>query len=90
MYRVGFPFWKTVARMGGTVFCRVNVIHDKDAGVYVATSPDLDGLVVEAATIDQLFFETKDCIDMLLSEQVHGSKPAPVRTLWNGGECLAA
>lgn len=83
MYRVGLPLWKLFAKLGITVFCRVNVIHDPEAGVYVATSPDLKGLVVEADSIQALFFETQDCISMLLEELLQSDSKAEVRTLWD-------
>ncbi len=33
---------------------RVKVIHDDDAGVYIGTSPDVSGLVIEAETLEDL------------------------------------
>lgn len=81
MYRIGLPMWKLYARLGGALFCRADVAHDKDANVFIATSPDLKGLVVEAETIDTLFIETQDCINMLLAEQLDSK--AQAHTLWH-------
>ena len=40
--------------MGVSLLIKVEIIHDNEANVYVATSPDLKGLVVEAETLDEL------------------------------------
>jgi predicted RNase H-like HicB family nuclease len=71
MYRVGFPFWKTLARSGVTLKLVVHVMHDQEAGVFVATSDDLRGLVAEAATIEALVAEVKNVMDDLLTEEFH-------------------
>lgn len=76
MYRIGFPFWKQVAKAGLTVGLRVQVVYDTEAKVFVATSPDLRGLVVEAKDADQLIRETKECLSMLLAESLHDAKVA--------------
>lgn len=75
MYRVGFPFWKNIARAGLPVSLRVEVMFDEEARVFIATSPDLRGLVVEAASVGDLVRETNGAIDMLMEEYVH--EPAP-------------
>lgn len=66
-YRVGFPFWKLVAKTGAPMMVRVNTFHDKDAGVFVATSPDLKGLIAEAETLDELEKEVISSASGLLS-----------------------
>lgn len=89
MYRVGFPGWKIAARFGVPLLVKIEVIHDKKAKVFVATSRDLAGLVVETKTIDQLFPEVYSCVDMLLLEQL---KRAPKRkpvAAWDGDFCPA-
>jgi len=74
MYRIGFPLWKAFARLGAPLKLRVNVIRDEEAGVFVATSDDLRGLVAEAATLDELVVEVHAVIEDLLAEQL---KAAP-------------
>lgn len=89
MYRVGFPGWKIAARFGSSLLVKIDVLRDDEAGVFVATSRDLPGLVVEAKDMDQLFPEVYDCVDMLLSEQL---KSAPKRrpiAAWDGVFCPA-
>ncbi len=71
MYRVGLPFWKTFARIFGRASFRVTVIYDREAGVFVATSPDLRGFVVEAPTTDQLLREANDVAAMLMETSLH-------------------
>lgn len=83
MYRVGFPGWKLAGRMGVTLLYRVNVLHDPEAGVYVATSPDLRGLVAEAPTFDELFREVHAGADELIRDQVVPARPAAIRAAWS-------
>ena len=70
MYRIGFPFWKQAARLGVPLKMRINVMRDQEAGVLVATSDDLPGLVCEAASIEELLVEvnaaTRELLEFLL------------------------
>jgi hypothetical protein len=68
-YPIGFPGWKLAARAGVALRVRVHVLHDAQAGCYVATSPDLSGLVVEAKSLDALVQEVDECIGMLLTDR---------------------
>lgn len=54
MYRIGFPGWKIAARLGVRLLLRVEDVRDDVAGVFVATCPDLPGLVAEAKTANEL------------------------------------
>ncbi len=76
------PGWKLAGRFGATLVYRVDVLHDPEAGVYVATSPDLRGLVAEAATLDDLFREVHAGADELIREQVMPARPANIRAAW--------
>ena len=67
MYRIGFPLWKMFARIGMPMKLRINVMHDSEADVFVATSNDLRGLVCEAQTPEQLVSEINIAIDELMS-----------------------
>lgn len=89
MYRVGFPGWKLAARVGMPVFFRVEVMHDEEAKVYVATSPDLRGLVAEAETVDEMFHAVYDCVNMLMDEQIKQPLKSKPLAAWSG-ELLAA
>lgn len=51
-------------RLGATLIY-VDVTRDEEAGVYVATSPDVRGLVAEAPTFDELFQEVEAGVDEL-------------------------
>lgn len=72
MYRVGFPGWKLAARVGLPVTFRVQVMHDDEVNRYWARSPDLDGLVVEAETLDQLRDEVRSAAEMLFELSIDG------------------
>lgn len=76
MYRVGLPFWKFLARLGVPMHLRVLVQRDAESSMFVAVSPDLKGLIVEAETMDELVTETRDVIDMLLDEYLSNGKHA--------------
>lgn len=83
MYRVGFPGWRVAASLGATLVFRVDVLHDQEAGVFVATSPDIRGLVAEAATIEELFHEVRSGAEMLLIEQLPAPRARSVRAAWS-------
>ena len=70
-YRAGLPGWKWAARAGAPISLRVNVLKDNEAGVYVATSPDLHGLVVEAETLEALRSEIHGAASRLLELELH-------------------
>ena len=89
MYRVGFPGWKLAARFHIPLLFKVVVVRDPEAGVFVATSPDLAGLVVESASLEALLPEVYDCVNMLLSELLkHQPRAKPVAA-WDGDFCPA-
>lgn len=70
MYRVGMPGWKLAAKMGVPVRLRVNITQDLEANVYVAESPDLDGLVVEGHTLDEIKSEALSAAAILLEMEL--------------------
>ena len=79
MYRLGWPGWKLVARIGVPTYMKLEVIHDVEAGVYVATSKSLPGLVVEVsdkASAQEFHREVDCCLELLLAD-----KPKPVKTV---------
>lgn len=89
MYRVGLPLWKVLARLGVPVFFRVEVAHDAEAGVYIARSPDLRGLVAEAKTKAELIRAMYDCGGMLLEEALSSPPKKRPFAAWTG-EVVAA
>jgi hypothetical protein len=72
-YRIGFPGWKVAARLGLVLRLDVMVAKDPEANVYLATSKDLDGLIVEAPTMEQLHEEVLGAADALVSFHVNGA-----------------
>lgn len=79
-YRIGLPGWRIAARAGLLLSLRVEVHFDPESNTYWANSPDLDGLVVEGATLDLLVTEINDCVGMLLEEHLHAQPKHPPRT----------
>ena len=47
----------------------INLIWDKEAGVWVATSEDVKGLVLESGSLDALIERVKIAIPELLEEK---------------------
>jgi nicotinate-nucleotide pyrophosphorylase len=70
MYPVGAPLWKLAARMGVPMKILVCVHHDEEAKVYFAHAPHLRGMVVEAATLDELWPEVQAGVDSIMDEVV--------------------
>jgi len=75
MYRVGYPGWKVLARYGFAVKVRVEIARDDEAGVFLASSPDLRGLHVEGETLDELHREIRSALLALVELQVDGRAP---------------
>ncbi len=67
MYRLGWPCATFFAEMGMPLLIKVKIIHDNEVNVYVATSLDLKGLVVEAETLDELEKEVWELVPELLT-----------------------
>lgn len=87
MYRVGFPGWTVVGRFVPLLF-RLEVIRDEAAGVFVGTSPDVRGLVAEAATLDELFKEVHHGAGVLIGEKLQRPAGRAVAA-WDGAICPA-
>ena len=71
MYRVGFPFWKLAAHLGIPLSLRMQVMHDDEADVYIATSTDLAGLV-------------HNCAEMLIERALHRPLKRAATLVWDG------
>lgn len=65
-YRYGWPLGRLAARIGIPTRIEICVIHDTDAGVFVGTSDDVRGLVLEADSIDALLREAHELIPELI------------------------
>lgn len=79
-YRVGMPGWKLAARLGVVLQVRVEVMFDSESQRYIATSPDLDGLVCEGGSWDELVPEVHDCVGMLMQAHLHRAPKRPPYT----------
>jgi hypothetical protein len=61
-YPINYPFSKLFQHLGFTLIVRIDVIFDDEAKVYVATSKDIAGLVLEAETFNDLTLEVQEAI----------------------------
>lgn len=69
MYRLGWPGARMLGRMGVPLVVHVLVERDAEAEVFIATSQDVPGLVVEAESLDELDREVKRLTPLLLESQ---------------------
>jgi hypothetical protein len=76
MYWFEYPLWSLLARFGRRLVVKMDVLHDEDAGVYVATSKNMRGLVCEADTMEELKVEVACVIRDLVALCVRGKNPA--------------
>ena len=74
-YRIGWPGWKALARLGAPLHLRAVINYDPEVHSFWATSPDLHGLVVEASSIAELRREVAGGAEMLLECEL-GEAPA--------------
>lgn len=82
MYRVGRLGWKVFGRLGVTLLYRVDVMQDAVAGVFIATSRDVPGLVAEAPSFDALFREVQAGAEELLSDQLRRKRHGVLMGAW--------
>lgn len=68
-YRLGWPMGRLLARCGVPIRIRLDVIHDEEADVFVGTSTDIRGLVVEANTLEGVANEAK----LLIPDMLHAA-----------------
>jgi len=74
MYRIGWPFWRFLAPFGVPLYLRLNFQQDSEASVIVAVCPDLNGLIVEAETMDEFVEEAQEMAALLLYEYLPSGK----------------
>ena len=67
MYPLNWPLSMLFASLGVPLLIKVEVMFDNEANVYVATSPTVHGLVVEAATLDEIRNEVEMALPELLN-----------------------
>jgi len=79
MYPVGWPLWKLLARLGVPLRFTLIVHFDGEARVFWAESPNIDGLVVEAPTLEEIRREAMCAADMLLEMQLPARCPLKLR-----------
>ena len=84
MYRVGLAFWKLAARLGVPLSLRIQIMHDDEADVYIATSTDLAGLVTEAPSLVELMFSVRNCSEMLIEHALHRPLKRTATVVWDG------
>lgn len=80
MYRLSWPCARLLGRLGVPLEVKVFVRFDEEAGVFVGISPDVEGLVVEAPSLDEIAREVRDLVPAMISSgQNAGSRIAATR-----------
>lgn len=82
MYPLEYPFWSLLARFGRRLVIRMDVLHDEEAGVYVATSRNMQGLVCEGSSMEELRAEVDRVVRDLTALCVRGKNPAIPVVKW--------
>lgn len=82
MYPIEYPLWSLLARFGRRLTIRMDVRYDDEAGVYVATSKNLRGLICEADTMEDLKAEVDSVVENLVTFCVRGKRRALPVVLW--------
>lgn len=76
MYPLEYPLWSLLARFGRRLVIRMEVLHDEEAGVYVATSRNMQGLICEGESMEELKAEVNRVVRDLIAFCVRGRNPA--------------
>ncbi|MDE2469893.1 MAG: DUF1902 domain-containing protein [Bradyrhizobium sp.] len=79
MYPIRWPLAEAVGRLGIPLVIKIRVLFDAEANVFVGTSPDVPGLVVEADSLDDVMREARELIPCLLNAE-HKRVISPVST----------
>ena len=77
MYRLSWPLARFLASMGVPLLVKIEILYDPEATVYVATSPDLKGLIVEADSLDEIRTEVANLVPELLALAQFDSRKCP-------------
>jgi len=64
-YPISYPLANFFSALGAKLIIRIDFIHDKEADVFIATSKDIQGLVIETASYEELQSEIKEAIATL-------------------------
>jgi hypothetical protein len=70
MYPYSWPFSAVLTKLNFPQTIRINVLEDKQAKVYTATSPNIKGFVIEAESLEKI----KDEVNLMLPEFISTSK----------------
>jgi len=60
---------RLLAKLKVNLSVRVKVEFDPEANVYIASSPDLTGLILEAETVEEMINEIAEWVPNLLNDQ---------------------
>ena len=76
-YPLRYPFSLVLARLGMTISIEINFIYDDEVEVFIATSKDIPGLVLETENFNNLKKEVEEVIPNLFALN---RKIAPTKT----------
>ncbi len=67
MYPFNWPLARSLGAIGVPLLIKIQVFHDDEANVYVASSPNVKGLHIEAESLDELRKEVELTLPELVS-----------------------
>lgn len=76
-YKIGRPFWKIAYRLGVPIYYSYNIFFDQHAKRYFALSEDIEGLIAEADTIDEIKEICEDIAQNMIKTEL---KQAGIKT----------
>ncbi|NOR81203.1 MAG: DUF1902 domain-containing protein [Methyloprofundus sp.] len=76
-YPLRYPLSLLLARLGVTISIEINFIYDDEVKVFIATSKDIPGLVLETENFNDLKREVEEAIPNLF---LLNRKTAPTKT----------
>lgn len=79
-YPINWPLARFAGSLGVRIKIRIDVEFDSENSVYIATSPNLKGLVVEAATLDEICREVELVLPDFLDVKFHSNGSSPNNT----------
>lgn len=80
-YPKRYPLSGLFSAMGATLTLDIDVIYDDEANVFIATSKDVPGLVLEAESFHDLRKEIEEAIPNLLNHDSHTKKRKTIADL---------
>ena len=78
-YRVGWPFLKLAYKLGFKLSYRYEIFYDLDCKRFIGVSHDVQGLVAECDTVEEVKAVIEDSAPTMVNLRVYGTTEHNVR-----------